>query len=152
MHIYRLTPVRYAQDMSGTGAKLYGGRWNHKGIPCLYAAESRALCVVEFAVHVSSDNFPGSLTMVTYSLPNKSILTLEENELPSTWRAYPSPDELKDLGSRLLKEGKYMGIRVPSSVVPQEYNYFLNPIHKDFERNVELIDLYPFEFDQRIKE
>lgn len=152
MYIYRLTPARYAQDMSGTGAKLYGGRWNHKGVPCLYAAESRALCVLEFAVHVSSDNFPGSLTMVTYELPDKNLLGLTENDLPENWKLYPGPDELKELGTRILLENKFMGVRVPSSVVPQEFNYFLNPLHKDFEQQVTLIDLYPFEFDQRIKE
>ena len=29
------------------GAGIYGGRWNHKGTPVIYAAQSRALCALE---------------------------------------------------------------------------------------------------------
>ena len=43
MLIYRLGSRRHPAN-DGLGASLYGGRWNHKGTPVVYAAASRALC------------------------------------------------------------------------------------------------------------
>src|ERR1022692_420605 len=42
MFVYRIGSSRYPAN-DGNGAALYGGRWNHKGTPLIYAAESRAL-------------------------------------------------------------------------------------------------------------
>ncbi len=40
-HIYRaLNPVHARDPMSGRGAALYGGRFNPKGVPALYASTS----------------------------------------------------------------------------------------------------------------
>ena len=42
MRIWRLCRRPFA-DLSGDGARLYGGRWNSPGRPMVYAAESAAL-------------------------------------------------------------------------------------------------------------
>ena len=40
-HLYRaLNPVYASDPMSGRGAELYGGRFNPKGVPALYASTS----------------------------------------------------------------------------------------------------------------
>jgi RES domain-containing protein len=45
------TPDYEADDLSGAGAKQTGGRWNERGLPLLYASESRALACLETVVH-----------------------------------------------------------------------------------------------------
>ena len=52
MTVYRLCKQAHINDLSGTGAEINGGRWNNKGLPALYTACSRALAVLEVAVHV----------------------------------------------------------------------------------------------------
>ena len=52
MIVYRITKSPYRKDLSGMGAKLYGGRWNSKGIPLIYCSESRALAYAEVAIHL----------------------------------------------------------------------------------------------------
>ena len=67
--VYRITKDRYANDLSGNGARLYGGRWNSKGVPVVYAGEHRSLCLLEFLVHVPPDVLPSDMSMVTIRIP-----------------------------------------------------------------------------------
>ena len=40
-------PTYTADDLSGTGAKISGGRWNSKGTPLVYSASNIALATIE---------------------------------------------------------------------------------------------------------
>jgi len=41
---WRLAREEFADDaFSGEGARLYGGRWNHKGLPAIYTSECLSL-------------------------------------------------------------------------------------------------------------
>ena len=42
-----VTQRRVADAFSGEGARLFGGRWNPKGVRVVYAASSRALAMLE---------------------------------------------------------------------------------------------------------
>ena len=70
MHVFRITKTLYSWDLSGTGARLHGGRWNPKGISVVYTAESRALATVEYLVHVPLSLIPRDLQMVTVHIPD----------------------------------------------------------------------------------
>lgn len=43
-----------------------------------------------------------------------------------------------------------LALRVPSAVIPTEFNLLLNPNHKDVGR-IELLDEQPFAFDARLR-
>lgn len=58
MIVFRLSSSRYAEDLSGKGAELYGGRWNSIGTPVVYTASSRALAMAEAAVHLHIQKNP----------------------------------------------------------------------------------------------
>ena len=49
--VWRITTARFAASaFSGEGARRYGGRWNPRGTPLIYTAESRALALLEMLV------------------------------------------------------------------------------------------------------
>jgi RES domain-containing protein len=49
---WRLVKKKHAADvLSGEGARLGGGRWNHVGIPVVYVSETLSLAALELFVH-----------------------------------------------------------------------------------------------------
>jgi RES domain-containing protein len=129
MHLYRLGKTKYAHDLTGMGAKLNGGRWNHIGIPCIYLAESRALSLLEYAAHAAINRLPPTLVFTTLELPKQSIRQLSVNELPPTWLQRPYNKESRDLGSALLSNQEYLLLKIPSVIIGQEFNFVLNTLH-----------------------
>lgn len=150
MLVYRLGRTKFAHDISGEGARLYGGRWNHKLTPCLYTSGSRALAVLEYTVNVNIDEVPRALSMTVLQIPDENILTLTPKDLPGDWALSPAPASTKDFGTGLLKKSDYLVIRIPSVVVPEEFNYLINPLHLDI-RLVKVVSVRDFVYDVRIK-
>ena len=146
MKVYRISKSEYAQDVSGTGARLFGGRWNHVNVPCIYTACSAALAVLEYSVNVNVAFVPRNLSLAIFEVEERSVYRVDS--LPGDWAEIPAPLSAKDLGSALLSQHVPV-IQVPSVVVPAEYNYLLNPFAygKDFY----LADLQGFKYDLRIK-
>lgn len=150
MLLYRIGRTKYAKDISGEGAKIAGGRWNHEGTPCIYTAESRALCLLEYTAHASIDTIPRALSFTTFQVPDNSILELSIGELPGNWSHWPHPKKARDFGTRLLKEKKYLLIKLPSAIVPWEFIYLINPLHADMAK-VKIIDVADYVYDLRLK-
>ena len=150
MKVYRIGWTKHADDLSGEGSKLFGGRWNHKGIPCIYTSESRALALLEYSVNVNIDEIPRALSCVTIEIPNRSIKLISENKLPGNWKNFPAPSDKKDLGSKLLSSLKAAVIKIPSSIIKEEFNYLLNPLHQH-NKNFKVVDIKDFIYDVRIK-
>lgn len=146
MKVYRISKTEYARDFSGTGAKLFGGRWNHVNTPCIYTAASQALAVVEFSVNVNVEFVPLRLSMAIFELRESAIF--RPDQLPEDWMRIPSPLSTKDFGTVLLKQNVPV-FEVPSVVVPGESNFVLNPTAAGTV--FELIDIREFTYDLRIK-
>jgi RES domain-containing protein len=150
MKVYHLGKTNFATSLTGEGAKLYGGRWNLIGSPCLYTSESKALCVLEYAANGSLEEMPGNLSVTVYSLPDKSWKEFHANDLPEGWQQVPAAEITKEWGSILLHEAKYLALKIPSVIIPSEYNFVLNPLHPDFKK-VKIKEVHSFSFDKRIK-
>lgn len=129
---------------------MYGGRWNHKLVPCLYTSESRALAVLEYTVNVSLDEIPRALSMATIQIPEDRILKVAMKDLPGNWQASPAPPDTRDFGTELLKAAAWPVIRIPSAVIPSEFNYLLNPLHHE-SKAFRIIAVEDFIYDVRIK-
>ncbi len=150
MEVYRVGRTIYARDLSGEGARSVGGRWNNPVIPCLYTSESRALAVLEYTVNVNIQQIPRALSITTIQIPDRPIRVLTVQDLPGDWKASPAPSSTKDFGSRLLLEAKEPVIKIPSTVIPGEFNYLLNPKHRE-SKKFTIIDVSGFVYDLRIK-
>ncbi|HTD41452.1 MAG TPA: RES family NAD+ phosphorylase [Mucilaginibacter sp.] len=150
MIVYRLCRKTYANDLSGRGAEISGGRWNSKGIAALYTSSSRALCAIEIIVHVPAGIIPKDYHMVTIDIPdNISIKTMEAKDLPAKWNSNPISLSTQRIGNIFFSEQKEMVLKVPSSIIKEEWNYILNPLHKDFKK-IKIINAEPFTFDKRL--
>ncbi len=150
MIVYRIGKTRYAKDLSGEGARLYGGRWNHKLTPCIYTSESRALAILEFTVNINIEDIPRALSITAIEIPSAQIYELEEAQLPGNWKLAPAPSSTKNFGTQLLKTATKAIIKIPSAIISQEYNYLLNPLHIN-SRTFKIVGIKDFVYDVRIK-
>lgn len=151
MLVYRVGKTKFARDSNGEGARLNGGRWNNKGTACIYTSESRALAILEYTVNVTMDDIPRALSITTFKIPGTGIYELKEAALPGNWRNMPAPSSTKDAGTHLLITAATLIIKVPSTIITEEFNYLLNPSHVD-SRNITIVDLKDFVYDIRIKQ
>lgn len=148
MIVYRICKSQYADDLQGTGSKLFGGRWNHIDFPCIYTAESRAVSILEYSVNINIDFIPRALSLCTFKIDQQQIHEIQEEELPGNWRNTPAPKSTKDFRFDLLHSNHSI-IKIPSIIIPQEYNYILNPHGPN--RAFKLVGIKDFVFDLRIK-
>jgi RES domain-containing protein len=149
MILYRITRCTYAGDLSGTGARLYGGRWNSIGKAATYLASSRSLAMLEVLVHLQPLMVPDDFCLVEVEVPDKHIQTITTDILPKDWKDVSAPQILARIGDGFLREQEYFMLKVPSAIVPAEYNYLLNPLHPDMKK-VKIIKTEPFDFDSRL--
>lgn len=148
---YRLVAPRWVDDaFSGEGARKYGGRWNSPGRPVIYLGESRALTALEMLVHLTTPLSRSKVyRMITIQIHVKSIANYPQDILPPDWRENPPRKSTMEIGDDWLQAGSQLALRVPSTIIPEETNLLINPLHPDFSK----ISLSPpsiFHFDQRL--
>lgn len=147
MIVYRLSKEIYADDLSGKGAEIGGGRWNSKGNAALYTAQSIALCVAEIAVHIPLGILPKDYRLIHIEIPD--IDFLEPKRLPKDWNSFPHIHDTQKIGYRFLKERKFLILKIPSAAVQGEFNYIINPRHQDFS-GIKIKKIEKFTFDDRL--
>jgi RES domain-containing protein len=147
---WRICRRRYAAEAAiGEGARLYGGRWNGRGLPVVYASTSLALAAVETFVNLEPNLIPADLVSIEGEVA-ASLATrkLDLSVLPAGW--YQSRDEsLQRFGNEWIRGGETIAVLVPSAAIRGEWNILLNPAHPDFAR-VQFKSPERFEFDARM--
>jgi len=150
MLVYRIAKTKYIHDLSGIGARTYGGRWSNRGVPIIYTSESRALATVEYLVHVPLPIVPSDISIASLNIPDG--MTLREisiSELPANWRDFPAPPELAELGTQWTLANDTLLLRVPSAVVEHEFNILINPLHSDM-KHITISRTERYSFDVRL--
>lgn len=146
--VFRLvTPQFTASAFSGEGARLYGGRWNSKGVPMVYTASTISLALLEMKVQANS--MTPRYACIAAEIPDDVlVMELSPENLRKDWRGYGVQD-LQEIGDQWIAEGKSAILMVPSAVVPMEFNYLINPAHDDFKM-IRIGDPFDFNVDQRL--
>lgn len=149
MIVYRIALTQY-NDLSGEGAKRYGGRWNKVGVPAIYAGSSISSCLLE-RLTIDPELF-SSERYILYSImeiqiPDKFIFYTEKTELPKNWNSLPPTKASQEYGSNLLHSG-LLCFAVPSVVDPSSMNFVINPLSENF--NLLAFKTYSLQLDQRI--
>ncbi len=134
---------------SGEGARRYGGRWNSRGVPVVYASTSLALAAVETFVNLEPKLRPADLVFVEGEIPDAmEVGRLDLKNLPAGW--HETRDEsLRHFGDDWIRDGQSAGLLVPSAAIRGEWNVLLNPAHRDFFK-IQFRDPEAFEFDLRM--
>ena len=133
MKVYRISKCTYIDDLKGSSAATYPGRWNSKGTYILYTSTNPSLALLESVVHMSRiaiDNY----CMICLEIPEDRILKIQATDLPDDWFTNPSPDGLKTIGDHFIQNNRYLALQLPSVIMPEENNYLLNPGHPDFKK------------------
>lgn len=149
--VYRVLRKAYPHSpFAGEGAYRYGGRWSSSGTRLAYTSEHQSLAMLEYFVHLDSDNAPADLVLVTADIPDDLPKErIVAGKRPSLWRRSPAPPELARIGDEFVEKASRCILIVPSAVAPHENNWLLNPQHSDFRRVV-ASGLEPLNYDPRM--
>ncbi|MCW4469839.1 RES family NAD+ phosphorylase [Flavobacterium sp. MFBS3-15] len=154
MRVYRIEREKYLPTtLTGTGASMTEGyRWNSLNTCMVYTAESRALAMLEVSVHLDlTKDLPTDRFYVEVEIPDDIIIMeLPEDALPENWDAKPPALETQFIGDDFVRQNEAAVLKVPSAIVPQEYNYLINPNHPDAKK-IMVISEQRLAFDGRFK-
>lgn len=127
-------------DLSGGGARLYGGRWNKPSLPLVYLAETAALAVLEVRVllDLSPDLLPDDYVLSTVTLAGLAVEHV--GDLPS---------DIAGFGSDWLRSARTPVLSVPSLIVPESRNLLLKSAHPAAS-GARITGNRAFSFDRRL--
>lgn len=146
--VYRIANSKHADDISGMGAFLYGGRWNNEGIRMLYTSENSSLSILEVLVYTSSKTF-AKKEIIEIDFPKNSIMEIPIEKLKKGWDCIPAGDYTKNIGDNWAKSNQSLVLIVPSAINPRERNVLINPLHPEFEE-LKIVSKESFSFDRRL--
>jgi RES domain-containing protein len=150
--VYRIVKTKYAATaFDGEGAFRFGGRWNSRGTRVIYTAGSLALAALEMLVHLDDDELLISYSFVAANIPPPLILPVPSfHSLPKHWQASPAPVALQNIGDAWVRATASAVLEVPTSVIPLEMNYLLNPAHPEYAQ-IHMEKPQRFVFDERLR-
>lgn len=130
MRAWRIGKACDVTDLTGVGAALYGGRWNHPDHPALYLGLNAAGCALDTVIlagHVPC--LP--LKLIELQLPDNPALYHEptRQQLPTGWNALPADKASMDFGTDWLERIEHLGLILPSATTDQTRCLMINPKH-----------------------
>jgi RES domain-containing protein len=149
MILWRLYRKAFGPGLAGLGGIYTDGRWHSKGHYCTYLGGSASIVVLEKLVHLDPINFESDLMLGQFEIETE----IEDgigllNELwPGS--AVDDMEKTRHVGDSFLERNRTCLLRVPSVIVPEEYNYLLNPKH-EAAADLNLVYERAFTFDDRL--
>ena len=149
MIVYRLAAKQYVDDLTGTGAKLFGGRWNPVGLACIYASEHISLALLEKFVHAEHKENMQRIALMHIEIPDNAslIFNTDEKLLKKSWADDISYSQF--IGEQVLNDPDVIAFTVPSAIIPSERNVILNPRAAEFGK-IKFLKVTDFTTDFRL--
>jgi RES domain-containing protein len=149
MTVYRISNQLYSSDISGTGAKLFGSRWNSRGLPLLYTSAYISLAMLEMLVHTSLEEYSIALDLVYIDIPDRlGCKEITHSKLKTTWTEDLS--YTRYIGDEFIRSLQTPLLKIPSAIIAEEYNYLVNPLHPDFNK-IKISKIKSFRPDKRLR-
>jgi len=150
INAWRIVSANYKDKAyTGDGARVHGGRWNSKGVAVVYTADSLALASIEMIINLPAPKLLQKYVRISAQISSDLVSDLPEVDLPEDWNSRPISPSTRAIGDSWVKKQSSAVLRVPSIVVPDEYNYLLNPAHPDFAK-IEVGKPIIYYFDPRL--
>ncbi|MFC6268601.1 RES family NAD+ phosphorylase [Frigoriflavimonas asaccharolytica] len=147
MLLYRIAHKKYAQNLSVSGLS---GRWNSDGKMVLYTSENISLALLENMIYRAGTGFNDDYKIMIIEVLSKKLEQITVENLVKNWREQDAYPELQKIGDDWYEAQKNLMLKVPSSILPENFNVILNSIHPDFKK-VKLIDVLDYEPDERLE-
>ena len=150
MEVFRICKEKYSSSLQASGT---ANRWNKSNEYVIYTGGSRSLSTLELVVHTKEfaplENYKVMIIWINDS--SDLIQTVKESELPSNWRSELMYPQLQSRGSEWYWNEKSLVLKVPSAIIPKEYNFLINTKHSDYiPSNIKLISTEDYYWDSRL--
>lgn len=150
MIIWRISKNKYASDISGEGARLFGGRWNEAGVKMLYTSQHLSLSILEILTTIPVAMVGDDYSYLKITVPDDvSVLRIENEDLLNVWDNNYLSNYTKDVGSKWISSNASLILMVPSVIVKEEYNILINPNHIDFSK-IKIESVNKLKLDKRL--
>jgi RES domain-containing protein len=150
MIIFRIAKEEYASALIASGK---ANRWNVNDQHVIYTGSSRALAALEWITKRNAINLDASFRIMVISVPDDEQLVTEYtvDDLPDDWRLRTAYPVLQRLGSAWYTTRRSLLLRVPSAIIPAEFNYVINTTHPDFHAHVKLLRVEDFPWEKQLE-
>jgi RES domain-containing protein len=147
MEFYRIVLTRYSSELFASGVE---GRWNREGEHVAYASTTRALALLENLVHRRHLGVEVSFTLLTLVVPEKNVVEIIPlKHLKEGWQNSSNYYYCQSFTRGWMNEKKSLVMKVPSSIVSDEFNVMINANHPNFGK-IKIIKRQLFSVDQRL--
>lgn len=152
MKSYRISTNRWAKNIDGEGARLYGGRWNSIGKALVYSSENISLAMLEVLANANKNILKISFTCTQLLFPDEiwnKRKTFTTDMLPKNWNMFPHQESCKLSGDDWINSCQSLILEVPSAANHLENNVLINPKHEDIGE-VKIGECFELNFSKRI--
>jgi RES domain-containing protein len=122
-------------DLLGIGGMEASARWHTAGRPIVYLAESPSSALLEILVHLETDedDRPDTYQILKVEAPDDiTVKRVSMTSLSSDWKN--NEEVTREIGDAWLEKSESALMRVPSVIMPETYNWLLNPRHADAKK------------------
>ncbi|MFC0878719.1 RES family NAD+ phosphorylase [Saccharicrinis sp. FJH2] len=149
MEVFRISKTDYADKLTSSGS---ANRWNYHGQHVIYTGSSRSLSTLELIVHRGTiiPKIEYKVMVISIADDDKLVRQILVKDLAKDWRKMSAYAVLQKTGSEWYENQETLVLKVPSAVIPKEYNYIINTEHPDFLKYVQLIRTEEYFWDTRL--
>ena len=148
MDVFKICREKYSHSLEASGAS---NRWNKKDEFVIYTGSSRSLSTLEMVAHRSYINISNQYKLLIISISDELLIKeIEIKDLPENWKSIEAYVELQEIGSKWYQSNESLVLKVPSAIIPQEFNYIINTRHPLFATHIILKDVDDFAWDNRL--
>jgi RES domain-containing protein len=149
MEVFRISKEEFSKSLSSSGS---ANRWNLKGQFVIYSGSSRSLSSLELVVHKGAVKPAFQYKVMVISIADDDYLfkQIKINELPFHWRSIAAYSDLQKIGSDWYNKQESLVLKIPSAIIPFEFNYIINTEHSEFGKKVNLVRTEDYFWDSRL--